>query len=107
MDIVDRQQFLGASGEPIFASAGLALWAMSGPARVEGGGLIAALAAAIQMAPERCRAAMFDGEEHAEVQPGQPRTVPVDTAVAVLTNDVGHLERRLRHFLYSLRERFT
>ena len=80
---------------------------MSGSAGVERGGLIAALLTAIQMATERCRAAMLDGEEHAELQPCQPGTVPLDKAVAVRVDDIGHLERWLGHFLCSLRDRFT
>jgi hypothetical protein len=59
------------------------------------------------MATERCRAAMLDGEEHAEVEPRQPGPVPFDKAVAVRADDIGHLERWLCHFLCSLRDRFT
>ena len=54
---------------------------------------MAALATAIQMSAERCRAAMLDGKEDAEMQPRQPGPVPVDEAVAMRANDVGHLER--------------
>ena len=54
---------------------------------------MAALATAIQMAAERRRAAVLDGEEHAEMQPGQPGSVLFDEAVAMRANDIGHLER--------------
>jgi hypothetical protein len=32
MNVVDRQQFLFAAGEPLIASVGLALWTVSGTA---------------------------------------------------------------------------
>ena len=70
MYVVDRQQFLAASGEPLVASVGLALGTVPGAAGVERGGLMAALPAAVQMTAERCSAAMLDGEKHAEMQPG-------------------------------------
>src|SRR5215469_10651773 len=50
MHIVDRQQFLSASGEPLVASVDLALWTVPGTAGIERDGLVAALAAAVQMA---------------------------------------------------------
>jgi hypothetical protein len=43
---------------------------------------LAALLTAIQMATERCRAAMLDGEEHAELQPCQCRQIPRPNAHA-------------------------
>ena len=65
MYVVDWQQFLAASGEPLVASVGLALGTVSGAAGVERDGLMAALAAAVQMTTERRRAAVFDGEQDA------------------------------------------
>jgi hypothetical protein len=107
MHIVDRQQFLAAPGEPLVASVGLALWTVSGTAGVERDGLVAALAAAVQMAAEGGRAAILDGGKHAEVQPGQPGPALLHEAVAMRTDDIGHLERWPFHLLYSLRDRFT
>jgi len=43
-------------------------------AGVERDGLMAALAAAVQMTAERSSAAMLDGEEHTDMQPGHPGT---------------------------------
>jgi len=43
---------------------------------------MAALTTAIQMAAERCGAAVLDGEEDTEVEPRQPGAVPFDEAVA-------------------------
>lgn len=65
--VVDWQQFLAASGEPLVASVSLALWTVPGAAGVERDGLIATLAAAVQMAAERRSAAMLDGEKSAEM----------------------------------------
>ena len=61
----------------------------------------------IQVATERCRAAMLDGEEHAEMQPRQPGPVLFDEAVAMRANDIGHLERWPFHLLCSFRDRLT
>jgi hypothetical protein len=55
----------------------------------------------------RSWSAVLDGEEDTEMQPCQPGTVPVDKAVAMRADDIGHLERWPRHFLCSLRDRFT
>ena len=98
---------LATVGEPLVASVGLAFRTMPGTARVERDGLEAALTTTIQVSAERCRAAVLDGEEDAEVKPGQPGSVLFDKAVAMRANDVGHLERWRLHFLCSLRERFT
>jgi hypothetical protein len=107
MHIAHWQQFFVAIGEPLIAGVGLALRTVSGPARVERDGLMAALATAIQMSAERCRAAMLDGKQNAEMEPRQPAAVPVDEAVAVRANDLCHLERWLVHLLCSFRDRFT
>jgi len=107
MYIVDWQQFLAASGEPLVASVGLALGTVSGAAGVEGDGLMAALLAAVQMTAERSSAAVLDGGKHAEMQPGQPGPALLDETVTMCTDDIGHLERWLFHLLCSLRDRFT
>jgi hypothetical protein len=41
------------------------------------------------------------------VQPRQPGTVSLNEALAVSTDDVGHLEGWLTHFLCFFRDRFT
>ena len=66
---------------------------------------MASMAAArtlIQMAAERRRAATLDGAQHPQMQPGQPGPVLLDEAVAVLPNDVGHLEGWPVHRLLQL-----
>src|SRR5258707_15504505 len=105
--VLHRQQFLAAFSEPVITRVGLTFWTMPGAARVEGSGLIAALATTIQVPTERCGAAVLDGEEHTQVQPRQPGSILFDKTVAILTNDVGHLKGWRLHFLCSFRDRFT
>src|ERR1039457_6223429 len=87
MHVADRQQFFAARGEPLVASVGLALWTVPGPAGVERDGLVAALAATVQVATECCRAAKLDGMQYAEMEPRQPGPVHFDEAIAVLSDD--------------------
>ena len=68
---------------------------------------MAALAALIQVATERCRAAVLNGEKNAEMKPRQPGSVPFEESVAMRANDIGHLEGWRIHFLCNFRERFT
>jgi len=107
MHVLHRQQFFFAGREPLFAGVGLALRTMPRAAGVKRDGFMPALRAPVQVAPERCRAAMLDSEENAEMLPRQPGAVPVDEAVAMRANDVGHLEGWRFHLLFGLRERFT
>src|SRR5580700_11013095 len=107
MDVVHRQQFPAASGEPLIASVGLALGAVPGAAGVERDGLMATLAAAIQMTAQGSRAAVLDGEKYAEMEPGQPGPALLDETVAMRADDIGHLERWRLHLLDNLRDRFT
>jgi hypothetical protein len=82
MHVTHGQQFFVAIGKPPVAGIGLALRTMPGTAGVKRGDLMAALTTAIQMAAERCGAAVLDGEEDTEVEPRQPGAVPFDEAVA-------------------------
>src|SRR2546422_7401252 len=105
MHVAHRQQFLTAFGKPLVPSVGVALGAVPRAEGVEGGSLIAASATAIQVATEHRRAAVLDGEQHAELQPRQPGPVLFDEAVAMRADDIGHLEKWPFHFLCSFRER--
>ena len=105
MHVADRQQFFAAFRQPLVASVGLALRAMPVAAGVERDGLMAASGTAIQVATECCRAAKLDGVQHAQMEPRQPGPVLCDEAVAVLSDDVGHLERWPVHRFCSFRER--
>ena len=59
---------------------------------------------AVEMAAQRGGAAGLDGVEHAPVVPRQPRTVLLDETVAVLSNDLGHLEGWPVHRFCNFRE---
>jgi hypothetical protein len=107
VNVLHRQQLCATFGEPLFTSVGLALRTVPGTARIERDGLMTALAAPVQVATERCRAAVLDGKQYADVQPRQPGPVLFDKTLAICANDVSHLERWRLHFLCNLRERFT
>ena len=66
---------------------------------------MAASGAPIQVAAEGCRTANRDGVKDAQMEPRQPGSVLCDEAVAVLSDDVGHLERWSVHRFCSFRER--
>ena len=68
---------------------------------------MAALGTTIQVSTECCRAANLDGVQYAQMEPRHPGSVLCDEAVAVLSDDVGHLERWPFHRLCSFRDRFT
>ena len=55
--------------------------------------------------PRVCRAANLDGVQHAQMEPRQPGSMLCDEAVAVLSDDVGHLERWPIHPFCNFRER--
>jgi hypothetical protein len=59
------------------------------------------------VATERCRAAMLDSRKDAEMLQRQPGTVPVDKAVAMRADNIGHLEGWRFHLLFGWRERLT
>src|ERR1700736_3667533 len=107
MNVADRQQFFASFGEPLVASIGLTLRAMPIAAGVERDGFMATSGATIQVATEWCRAAKLDGIEYAEMEPRQPGSVLCDEATAVLSDDIGHLERWPVHRFCSLRERLV
>src|ERR1017187_1228487 len=52
------------------------------------------------------RAANLDGIQYAQMEPRQPGSVLCDEAVAVLSDDVGHLEGWPVHGFCSFRERW-
>ena len=87
MKVADAEQLFGAGREPLVAGVGLALWAVPRTAGVEGGGFIATSATAVQVATRSTRTGSFY------------------EAVAMRTNDIGHLEEWRFHFLCNFRER--
>src|SRR5208282_1560097 len=107
MDVGDRQKFTLPSQDPLVASAALALWAMAITAAVVRGGAIATARALIAMPAESRRAAASDRTQYFPVDPVDPAEVILNEAIALGTNDIGHLEEGPSHFFLSLRERGT
>jgi hypothetical protein len=107
VDIGDRQEFVLAGSDPLIASSALALGAVPIPATIEGDGAIAAARTVVAMATECRGTATCDSAEHFAVGPVNPPTVVLDEAIALRTNDIGHLEERPGHFFRSLRGRWT
>src|SRR5712692_2049871 len=107
VEIADVQQFLLSISQPAVTSVGEALRAVPIAARVIRDGAMTATGATIQMTTECRRAAMFDGSQHFQLLPGQPGPAALDEVLAVLSNDIGHLEGGPIHFLRFLRDRRT
>src|ERR1017187_7244497 len=66
---------------------------------------MAASGAPVQVATQGCRTANRDGVQDAQMEPRQPGSVLCDEVIAVLSDDVGHLEGWLAHRFCSFRER--
>jgi hypothetical protein len=107
MDVGDRQEFVLASGDPLVASSALALGAVPVAAAIKGDGAIATARTLIAMAAECRGTATCNSAEHFAVSPVNPATVFLDEAIALSTNDIGHLEEWPGHFFLSLGVRLT
>ena len=68
---------------------------------------MAAARTLVAVAAERRRATAFNGREHFQVQPSQPRSMFLDEAPACRANDIGHLQRWPLHFCRFLCELFA
>ena len=68
---------------------------------------MAASGALIQMAAQRCRAAVLDGPEHSELLPAQMGLISPDEVVARCTDDVGHLQSGRLYLFFFSRERLA
>ena len=107
MVVADGQQFLLPSREPLIAGVRQALRAVPIATRVVRDGAMSTARAAIEMATQRGRAAAREGAKHPPVLPSQPGPVRLDEAIAVLSNDVGHLKGWPGHRFWSRRERYA
>ncbi|SRR6266540_4750485 len=74
-------------------------------ARVIRDGAMATAGTAIQVPTERRRAAALDGAQHFQLLPRQPGAVALDEVLAVLSDDIGHLEGGPIHFFCNFRDR--
>ena len=100
--VADRQEFVLTGSQPLIAGVRQTLWTVPIPTR---DGAMVTARAAIEMATQRRRAAAREGAQHASVLAGQPGSVCLDEALAVLPDDVSHLEGWLGHRLCSRHDR--
>src|SRR5262245_3651607 len=99
MKVVCGQQFPLASGEPAFSRLGLALGTVPISARVIGyGRLVSAFRTGIDVAAQRCSTAALNGPKRLELLKVDATLVPVEEAVALCAEDVGHLHDGPAHF---------
>ena len=103
--LADRQEFILTRREPLVARRRETFRAVAIPTRVVRDGAVIAGHAAIEMATERGRAAARQRAKHAPMLRRQPRAVYLDEAIAVLSDDVGHLEGWPGHRRSSRRDR--
>src|SRR5439155_13531492 len=103
--IADRQEFVLTRREPLVAGVRQTLRTVPIPTRVVRDGAVIAAHAAIEMAAQGRGATAREGAEHTPVLPGQPGSVRLDEAIAVLSDDVGHLKGWPHHRFCSRRDR--
>jgi hypothetical protein len=89
--IVSRQQLLLASCQPLIASVGLALRAMTIAAGVVRDGLMAATFALVAVSTERGGAAALDGSKHFQLGPRKELPTAIQESIACPADDVSHL----------------
>ena len=87
-----------ASCEPVFARLRLALRAMPIAAGVIRDGPVTALGTSINMAAQRSRAAALNGAKGLELLKVEAPSIPIQEAVALRAEDVGHLHGGPAHF---------
>ncbi len=98
MKVVGGEKFSLARGEPLLACFCLALRAMAVAAGVIRDGLMTAPRTGIQMAAKSRRAAVLNGPKSFEVLKAEALVIPVQKAVALCAEDVGHLHGGATHF---------
>ena len=98
MEVCRRQDFLFASSQPALACLCLALGAMPVTARVVGNGLMTAAWTGVEMATQGCCTAVLDSTEHLQLLKAEARSVSVEKAVALCTDEFGHLQGGPAHF---------
>src|SRR5580704_7894461 len=97
MIVVDGQKLQLSLGQPLVASASLALGAVPIAAGVVRDSLMSAANARIAMTTEGGGTATQDRIEHLALRPGQRSAIPLPEAVTTDANYVGHLEGRPAH----------
>ena len=93
MGVGHGQEFATARIEPAVTRLALAFWAMPIAARVVRDSTMSAARTLIDMTTQGSRAASPDGDEHLEVQPGQPSRTLVNESLACGANNIGQLKQ--------------
>src|SRR5271166_1411257 len=92
MEIAGGQKFAFPRRQPAFPSLCLALGAVPVSARIVGDGLIIAARALVAMSTEGSGAAALNGTKGFELLKVEARSIPLQEAIALHVEDVGHLE---------------
>src|SRR5215469_15438548 len=92
MEIVGGQKFAFPCRQPAFPSLCLALGTVSVSARVVGDGLIIAARALVAMSTQGRGAAALNGTKGFELLKVEARSIPIQKAIALRTQNVGHLK---------------
>lgn len=98
MEITGRQHLALTCSQPAFARLSLTFRAMPVAARVVGDGLMAASGTGIEVAAQRRRPAVQNRAERLELLEAETSSVPVQKAVALCAEDIGHLHGGPAHF---------
>src|ERR1700730_6782675 len=91
MEVAGGEKLALASCEPMFARLRLALRTVPVATRVIGDGLVTAFRTGIDMTAQRSRAAALNGPKGLELLKVEAPLIPVQEAVALRAEDVGHL----------------
>src|SRR5271155_1778681 len=98
VEVAGREKLAFASREPMFTRLRLALRTVPVPARVIGDGLVTALRTGVDMTAQRSRAAALNGAKGLELLKVKAPSIPIQEAVALRAEDVGHLDGGPAHF---------
>src|SRR5271167_1749032 len=92
MEIAGVEEIVLPCCDPALTSLCLALGAVSVSARVVGDGLIIAARALVAMSTQGSGAAALNGTKGFELLKVEARSIPLQEAIALHVEDVGHLE---------------
>ena len=100
MKVAGGQKFAFPCRQPAFPCLCLALGAVSVSARVVGDGLITAARALVAMSTQGSGAAALNGTKGFELLKVEARSIPIQEAIALHVEDVGHLEGGPSHGIF-------
>ena len=103
MEIAGVEEFAFPCRQPAFARLRLTLGAVAISTRVVGDGLITATRASIAMPAQGGGAAALNGTKGFELLKVEARSIPIQEAIALHAENVGHLEGGPSHSWFFLR----